>query len=59
KNIPQWLAVIGDMETLSSFAYHNPQYVFPEINQNFEIKFKQIVHHLKVWVPMRQFRFSV
>lgn len=54
KDIPQWLTIIGEMETLSSFAnfaYNNPQYVFPNINQNYEIEFKQIAHPL---IPHRK-----
>ena len=44
-----WLAVIGEIEMLNSLAnvaYNNPDYVFPTINNDFQINFKGLSHPL-------------
>ena len=48
-DIKNWLAVIGEMETLLSlanFSYNNPTYVFPKLNQEFVIRFEELGHPL-------------
>ncbi|RYE57301.1 MAG: hypothetical protein EOP48_06100 [Sphingobacteriales bacterium] len=45
----QALAIIGEMEMLTSlanFSYNNPEYVFPKLNDSFEIQFKNLSHPL-------------
>ncbi len=47
--IPVWLEVIGDFETMNSlanFSYNNPAFVFPELNNHFEIAFQDLGHPL-------------
>ena len=47
--IISWLEVIGEMETfhsLSNFAYNNPNFCFPILNQNFELEFEELGHPL-------------
>jgi len=47
--IPVWLDVIGEFETLNSlanFSYNNPAFVFPVLNDRFEIAFHDLGHPL-------------
>ncbi len=47
--IPVWLAVIGEFETLNSlanFSYNNPTFTFPELNDRFGITFRDLGHPL-------------
>lgn len=47
--IPVWLDVIGEFETLNSlanFSYNNPTFTFPELNDRFEIAFQDLGHPL-------------
>ncbi|PXY46525.1 MutS-related protein [Flavobacterium hydrophilum] len=47
--LKQWIDVIGEFEALSSLAnlaYNNPDFVFPEINTEYEIGFKNLSHPL-------------
>ncbi|AFL96512.1 MutS-related protein [Ornithobacterium rhinotracheale] len=49
QNIEFWTAVIGEFEMLNSlanFAYNNPSYCFPHINQNNSISFENMSHPL-------------
>jgi DNA mismatch repair ATPase MutS len=49
KQIPAWLDVIGQFEALCSlgnFAYNNPQFTYPLLNQNFELDFTNLGHPL-------------
>ncbi len=49
QNIETWLETIGEMETLNSlanFAYNNPEYSFPQINNEQIITFKNLGHPL-------------
>ena len=49
KNIPLWLDVIGEMETLSSLAnlsYNNPEFAFPVLNNNYVVEFTDLAHPL-------------
>ncbi|MBZ4034210.1 DNA mismatch repair protein [Flavobacterium sp. 17A] len=44
-----WIAIIGEIETLNSLAnlaYNNPDFVFPEINSEYKIEFKDLGHPL-------------
>ena len=44
-----WLKVIGEVEMLNSLAnvaYNNPDFVFPELNTNYEISFSNLSHPL-------------
>ncbi|MDR7211916.1 MutS-related protein [Flavobacterium piscis] len=47
--LERWIGVIGELETLNSLAnlaYNNPDFVFPEINSEFKIDFKNLSHPL-------------
>lgn len=47
--LKNWLDVISEFETvisLSNFSYNNPSFVFPELNNDFEISFENLVHPL-------------
>ncbi len=52
ENAPQletWLNVIGDFEMLNCLAnlsYNNPDFSYPELNDKFEISFKNLSHPL-------------
>ncbi|AWG25545.1 MutS-related protein [Flavobacterium kingsejongi] len=49
KNIPLWLDVIGEMETLSSLAnlsYNNPEFAFPVLNNEYVVEFSDLSHPL-------------
>ncbi|OCB78836.1 MutS-related protein [Flavobacterium crassostreae] len=44
-----WLAIIGEFEMLNSlanFAYNNPEFVYPELNSDYKINFKELSHPL-------------
>ncbi len=48
-HLKKWLDVIGEIEMLSSlanFAYNNPSYCFPEINNQCIIRFEDLGHPL-------------
>ncbi len=45
--IEDWMEVIGELEainSLSNFAYNNPKYVFPQLNNEEQIIFKDLGH---------------
>ncbi|WP_348822185.1 MutS-related protein [Flavobacterium aestuarii] len=47
--LEEWLEVIGEFEMLNSlanFGYNNPDFVYPELNSNYEISFSNISHPL-------------
>ncbi|MGQ7944140.1 MutS-related protein [Flavobacterium sp. WC2509] len=47
--LEEWLEVIGEFEMLNSlanFAYNNPDFVYPELNSNYEIAFSNLSHPL-------------
>jgi len=47
--LEQWLDVIGEFEMLNSlanFSHNNPDFVFPELNANYKISFKNLSHPL-------------
>lgn len=47
--LEDWLNVIGEFEMLNSLAnvsYNNPDFVFPELNTNYEISFSNLSHPL-------------
>lgn len=47
--LEDWLEVIGEFELLNSlanFAYNNPDFVYPDLNTNYEISFSGISHPL-------------
>lgn len=47
--LEEWLEVIGEFEMLNSmanFAYNNPDFVFPDLNSNYEIAFSNLSHPL-------------
>lgn len=47
--LEEWLEVIGEFEMLNSlanFGYNNPDFVYPELNSNFEIEFSNLSHPL-------------
>ncbi len=49
KNLENWLDIIGEFEMLNSFAnfaYNNPEFTFPELNENHEISFQNLSHPL-------------
>lgn len=49
RQIPLWLEVIGEFEMLNSyanFAYNNPGFSYPELNQAHELQFKDLGHPL-------------
>ncbi|HEY1192701.1 MutS-related protein [Flavobacterium sp.] len=44
-----WIAIIGEIEalnSLSNLAYNNSDFVFPEINSEYKIEFKNLSHPL-------------
>jgi DNA mismatch repair ATPase MutS len=48
-SLKNWLDVIGEFEMLNSlanFSYNNSDFVFPEINSNYEISFVDLSHPL-------------
>lgn len=49
KHLEEWLQTIGEMEainSLSNFAYNNPDFVFPAINHEKQIQFEDLGHPL-------------
>jgi hypothetical protein len=49
EELEKWISVIGEFEALNSFAnlaYNNPDFVFPEINSEYKIGFKNLAHPL-------------
>ena len=47
--LEDWLSVIGEFEMLNSltnFAYNNPEFVYPELNANYKIEFSDLSHPL-------------
>ena len=47
--LENWLEVIGEFEmmnSLANFSYNNPDFVYPTLNTNFEIDFKDLSHPL-------------
>lgn len=45
----KWVSIIGEFEALNSLAnlaYNNPDFVFPEINSEYKIGFKDLAHPL-------------
>ncbi|MFD1604493.1 DNA mismatch repair protein [Flavobacterium artemisiae] len=47
--ISNWMDIIGEIETLDSLAnlaYNNEDFVFPEINSDYKIEFKNLSHPL-------------
>ncbi|KFF03574.1 MutS-related protein [Flavobacterium reichenbachii] len=49
KDLERWILVIGEFEALSSLAnlaYNNPDFVFPEINSEYKIRFSNLSHPL-------------
>jgi DNA mismatch repair ATPase MutS len=47
--LEEWLKIIGEVEALNSlanFAYNNPDFVYPELNSDFQIQFKDLSHPL-------------
>jgi DNA mismatch repair ATPase MutS len=49
QSLENWMAVIGEFEVLNSLAnmsYNNSDFVFPELNSNFEISFANLSHPL-------------
>ncbi|MBY0486532.1 MAG: DNA mismatch repair protein [Flavobacteriaceae bacterium] len=48
-SLKKWLDVIGEFEMLNSlanFSYNNSDFVFPEINSNYEVSFSDLSHPL-------------
>jgi hypothetical protein len=48
-HLSDWLKAIGDIEELNSlanFSYNNPEFVFPEINDQKQIQFEELGHPL-------------
>ncbi len=49
EELEKWIAIIGEFEALNSLAnlaYNNPDFVFPEINSDYKIGFKDLSHPL-------------
>lgn len=47
--LEDWMEVIGEFELLNSlanFSYNNPNFVFPDLNMNYEITFSGLSHPL-------------
>ena len=47
--LEDWMKVVGEFEMLNSVAnlsYNNPEFVYPTLNKNFEIDFKDLGHPL-------------
>lgn len=48
-HIKNWLEIIGEFETLNSlanFSYNNPTFIFPTLNENYEIILEELGHPL-------------
>lgn len=49
EEIKNWLEIIGEFEVLNSlanFSYNNPEFIFPEINENYIINLQDVGHPL-------------
>jgi ABC-type multidrug transport system fused ATPase/permease subunit len=49
QSISEWLGVIAEFEALNSlanFSYNNPNFVFPEINDEYQMSFEALGHPL-------------
>jgi DNA mismatch repair ATPase MutS len=49
EELEKWIEIIGEFEALNSLAnlaYNNPDFVFPEINSEYKIGFKNLSHPL-------------
>jgi len=49
EELEKWIAIIGEFEALNSLAnlaYNNPDFIFPEINTEYKIGFKDLGHPL-------------
>jgi hypothetical protein len=49
QELEKWINIIGEFEALNSLAnlaYNNPDFVFPEINSEYKIGFKDLSHPL-------------
>ncbi|WP_264537807.1 MutS-related protein [Flavobacterium sp. N1736] len=49
EELEKWIDIIGEFEALNSLAnlaYNNPDFVFPEINSQYKISFKDLSHPL-------------
>jgi hypothetical protein len=49
EELEKWINIIGEFEALNSLAnlaYNNPDFVFPEINSEYKIGFKDLSHPL-------------
>ncbi len=49
KSLEKWLTVIGEFEMLNSlanFSYNNPDFTFPDLNENHELSFENLSHPL-------------
>ncbi|WP_281233334.1 MutS-related protein [Flavobacterium gelatinilyticum] len=49
EELEKWINIIGEFEALNSLAnlaYNNPGFVFPEINSDYKIEFKDLGHPL-------------
>ena len=49
QNILQWFNLIGNIEMLSSYGnlfFNNPNFIFPEINHDFDLAFEDLGHPL-------------
>lgn len=47
--IAQWMNIIGEIEMLNSFAnlsYNNPSFIFPELNNEYQIRLNDVGHPL-------------
>jgi hypothetical protein len=47
--LEKWITIIGEFEALNSLAnlaYNNPDFVFPEINSEYKIRFSDLSHPL-------------
>ncbi|RUT72067.1 DNA mismatch repair protein [Flavobacterium cupreum] len=47
--LEQWISIIGEVEALNSLAnlaYNNTDFVFPDINSDYKISFKNLAHPL-------------
>ncbi|MEO9485089.1 MAG: DNA mismatch repair protein [Ekhidna sp.] len=48
-HVEDWLKVIGEFEkysSLANFSYNNPDFTFPEVNDNQELSFEELGHPL-------------
>ena len=49
ENVSKWLTILGEFEMISSlanFAYNNPDFTFPTLNENYEISLTNMSHPL-------------